>query len=391
MHKYKEFILIFFLFLFLGALLLPVTNLWIDRYRIFNAFNHHYDTYYWRKDNKWEFNHADRIIPMAFLLSNKHEFDSFIFGNSKIGNMDVRSLGASWYKLNYNSGNMVEHLHNAKLLLDNIHVKNIILTIDLEYFYDLSINVKYKKDVYPKDMGEWAVLLKKYLFKREDEKDFNFLFEKDYELIKKEEFYIRTNANHLVPYDKNAEHLSYVNNLTGLRYKDSTFDQKKIDQVIGMIRELKTLTEIKGAHFSMLFVPFHYKNIFQADPDKINYIKRELVSISDFYDFSLPHNYIINNAFWRETFHYTKAVNDEIIKKIKNEKQLCEPFGVLLTKNNIDTQLETGYNTSRGLIDYLLISDSHFFPHKNFRNGVENSDIFSTNLHQITQNCLDYY
>lgn len=93
-------------------------------------------------------------------------------------------------------------------------------------------------------------------------------------------------------------------------------------------------------------------------------------------------------SFFMYSFHYTKAINDEIIKKMKNEKQVCEPFVVLLTKNNIESQLETGYNTAQGLIDQLLKNDSHFFPHKNFSNGTENSNILFPDLHQITQNCL---
>lgn len=372
--------------------ILPITNLYIDRYRVFNAaINHNYDTYYWRKDGKWEFNHNDRIIPMSFLLNKQHEFNSFIFGNSKIGNMDVRQLGLTWYKLNYNSSNMTEHLHNAKLLLSSRNVKNIILTIDLEYFYDLKLSKKYKKSVYPSNIESWFVFFKKYLLKRLDEKDFNLLLEKDYELVKKEEYYIRTSANSQALYITDTKHLKKVNNLTGLKYKDSFFNDKNVDQVIKMIQELKSLCAKKGTSFTMLFIPFHYKNIFQANPDKINHIKRKLVSIHNFYDFTLPHNYLINNAFWRETFHYTKALNDEIILKLQNKNQTCPSFGTLITKKNINIELKKSYLVAKKLIPILLKNDQHFFPHHSFTKEIINSSFFSTNLDIIQKSCLDDY
>ncbi len=392
MYQYKKFILFFFLISCIVVFTLPVTNLYIDRYRVFNAvINHNYDTYYWRKDGKWEFNHNDRIIPMSFLLNKQHTFDSFIFGNSKIGNMDVRQLGSTWYKLNYNSSNMTEHLHNAKLLLNNINVENIILTIDLEYFYTLDLSNKYKKSVYPSDIESWLIFFKKYLLKRLDEKDFNLLLEKDYKLLKKEEYYIRTKANSQALYITNTKHLKKVNNLTGLKYKDSFFNNKNINQVMKMIQELKSLCAQKGTNFTIFFIPFHYKNIFQANPDKINHIKRKLVSIHDFYDFTLPHNYLINNIFWRETFHYTKALNDEIILKIRNKNQTCVNFGTLITKENIDIELKKSYLVAQKLIPKLLKNDKHFFPHYGFTKEIENSSFFSTDLDKIQKNCLDDY
>ncbi len=392
MYQYKKFILFFFLISCIVVFTLPVTNLYIDRYRVFNAvINHNYDTYYWRKDGKWEFNHNDRIIPMSFLLNKQHTFDSFIFGNSKIGNMDVRQLGSTWYKLNYNSSNMTEHLHNAKLLLNNINVNNIILTIDLEYFYDLKLSTKYKKCVYPSNKLEWLTFYKKFLLKRLDEKDINLFLNKDYELIKKEEYFMRKKADDNRLFLATTKHLNHMNDLSGLRYKNSTFTKRKTDFVIDMIKQLKLLCEEKDTTLTVIFVPFHYKNIFQADPDKVKYIKQELASITEFIDFSLPHNYILNNIFWREVFHYTKALNDEIIRRLKDENQICPTFGTSITKENIDNKLKKSYLISQKLIPELIKEDTHFFPHDNFMKKIQDSSYLSIDLDKINKNCLEHY
>jgi len=391
MSQYKKFILYFFLFSCMAVFILPITNIYIDRYRVFNAvINHKYDTYYWRKDGKWEFNHNDRIIPMSFLLNNKHKFDSFIFGNSKIGDMDVRQLGPTWYKLNYNSANMTEHLHNAKLLIKNINVKNIILTVDLEYFYDLELSTQYKKSVYPSNTLAWFYFYRKYLFKRIDTKDINFLFHKDYNIVQKTDYFIRTKSNDNRLFIASNSHLKHVNKLTGLRYKETTFVDNKISKTLSMIKELKFICKQKGINFTMLFVPFHYKNMLQANPNVINHIKKELVSIDSFYDFTLPHNYLVNNAFWRETFHYTKALNDDIIRKLKHEDEICPKFGTLLTPKNIDLKLKESFSLYQEILPSLLQKDQQFFPHPLFKKKT-NTPILSINSDKIRKNCLNYY
>ena len=347
MTKFKSFIIIFFIMTAALSSITPLINYKTDRYRVFNSLKGEYE-FYVRKDGKWEYIHNDRFIPMSYLLNQKHNYDSFIFGNSRLNNLDVSNLGNTWYKVNYNSGELSEHLHNVSLLLssDNSNVKNIVLALDIRGFNAGVTNNSMhmdKKYLYPISHTEWFNFFYQHLFKKIDEKDIDLLLKTNYKLKNIKQHYIRTESSRRSALKGGEEH---ENKIKKLKSREQDFNKKNIDYNVNSIKKIKLLIEKSGATFKVILLPSHYKKFFSYNPEDINYLKKELVKITPFFDFTTPHNYIINNDFWRDLYHYTKVPGEEIIRKIQSKETICKNFGQFVTRDNIDSHLINLFETS---------------------------------------------
>lgn len=371
MLRNKSFTLLFFVVVIFCISLLPAFNYLLDRYRVFNALHKKFDTYYWRTDNKWEYNHNDRFIPMAYLLKTKHKFDSFLLGNSKLSTLDTSRLGSNWYKLNYNSGNIEEHLHNTKVLANSINVKEIVLAVDDQLFFFWSKNQHYKTMLFPDSLQEWLIFFIKYLFKRPDEKDINLWFGKNYKLTQRPENYIRTTVKEspglrvITDSKKLKEHDTKIRDMQ-LENRYRFFIDNRTEKILQLIKELKKIAENKGIRFRIYFQPLHYKNLYRLDYEKLLAIKYKLATIIDYIDFSFPHNYLFNNAYWREPDHFQVEVSNEIAKKLKLNRTSCSGFGVNITEKNVTKVLQEETSLYAILLEHLNKLDVNINPDKYF-------------------------
>ena len=77
-----------------------------------------------------------RFVKMKWLSEEKREFDSFIFGSSKVGNIDSRRLqGGNYYNMTYSMGLPYEWMQDAKQLYANgYEIENIIICLDDDHF-----------------------------------------------------------------------------------------------------------------------------------------------------------------------------------------------------------------------------------------------------------------
>jgi len=371
MRKSKSFIIIFISLSFLFIISIPIFNYYVDRYRVFNALNGNYEYYYNRIDRKFEYTHNDRFMPMAYLVNEKHHYDSFVFGNSRVNNFDVSKLGNNWYRINYNSGEPYEHLHNLKLLLNSsIHIKEVILTIDESHFLKTDKNNNSdKKFLYPVKIKEWVSFYYKHLFKIINSKDIDFFMKNNYFLKSIPENYLRDKVEDTHYFFANDKRNNDLKKRKG-RYQG--FKYKNIDNTLDVISEFVNLCKIKNVNFKLIILPTYYKKTFNTDIEKLKYLKKNLSKISKFYDFSFPHNYTINNAFWRESTHYTRVLNDEIIRFIQSEKQLSEPFGTVVNENNVDAIVEKAYTLSKTELASLKEYDTNVIIHKSYYNKTNN-------------------
>ncbi len=369
MKRSKNFILLFILLSFIFIISVPVFNYTTDRYRVFNALRGDFGEYYWRSDSKWEYSHNDRFIPMAYLISEKHKYDSLIFGDSRSYAMNSQHFGEYWYKLGYNGGRQFEHLHNLKSLIkNNIKVKNIVLLVSLDQFEYFKPKFRYKTILYPQNFYEWSMFYYKYLFKRIESKDSKMFFLSSYSLNKVSVYHIKDE----VP-SKSRE--LYANDIKIKKMTTRSswrFNKKTSRDVLNRIRNIKELSDSNNIKFTLILIPSHYKRLLHYDLNDIKSLKKELFNITNFYDFTLPHDYIINNKYWKEPIHYSSLISDDMIRLIKREKQWNGPFGRLITKKNINDILNQS-NLSRIEIDTLEKYDINLKIHKSYYENIENS------------------
>ncbi len=387
MQKSKYFILVFFTFSLMLISLIPITNYTIDRYRVFNALKGNFGQYYWRVDKKWEYNHNDRFIPMAYLLKNRHKYDSFIFGNSRLGTFNVNELGNKWYRFNYNGGKIFEHLHNANILVNNLQVKKIILTINLRDFRYSEKNKVLnfdKKYLYPENTNEWVDFYYKHSFKAFAKKDIDLYFSNKYFLKSIPSYHKRDNISSSKLFFTNKKRNDSIKKNI---IKNQILDRSDIDHILQHIRDFKKLCKDHNTELTLILLPSHYKRLYNYNPEMLKYIKHELVKISNYYDFTLPHNYMLNNAFWRDTIHYTQIVNDEIIRLITSNRQLCPPFGRYITEKNIDEVMQDTLYLTKSENSFLQAYDTNIFINKYYIKDINKTQYSIKRL--LNNNCIN--
>ena len=114
-----------------------------------------YNVFHWRRirDNGVEPN--SNYIKMEYILHNPDKFDSFLFGSSRTGFVDVEKIPEGrWYNMSYSEGLPLEHLENLKELIDNgIIPKNVMIGVDnISCFVDPAIHDKqFYRIPYPRE------------------------------------------------------------------------------------------------------------------------------------------------------------------------------------------------------------------------------------------------
>lgn len=91
-----------------------------------------YNVFHWSRirDNGVEPN--SNFIKMKYILENPDKFDSFLFGSSRTGFVDVERIpDGKWYNMSYSEGLPDEHLENLKeLIAHGIIPKNVMIGVD---------------------------------------------------------------------------------------------------------------------------------------------------------------------------------------------------------------------------------------------------------------------
>ena len=91
-----------------------------------------YNVFHWKRirDNGVEPN--SNYIKMQYILHNPDKFDSFLFGSSRTGFIDVEKIPyGNWYNMSYSEGLPQEHLENLEELIENgIIPKNVMIGVD---------------------------------------------------------------------------------------------------------------------------------------------------------------------------------------------------------------------------------------------------------------------
>ena len=79
-----------------------------------------YNVFHWQeiRDNGVEPN--SNYIKMQYVLHNPDKFDSFLFGSSRTGFVNVEHIPeGKWYNMSYSEGLPAEHLENLRELIAN--------------------------------------------------------------------------------------------------------------------------------------------------------------------------------------------------------------------------------------------------------------------------------
>jgi len=291
---------------------------------------------------------------MRHILNDKHLWDSYLFGSSRAGKINLGVIpGGNYYNMNYSEGILAEHLEDIKLLLKKgITIKNVMIGLD---------NVSYT--IGPEE-HRGQIMRHPYdasAFKR-------FLFKVKYlcsapriDFIKHARttrtdlsinFNILGNGlQNLEVIDGNIErdpghHIKSVRfieaNNTAFNKASEARYMNLMEDTIKDIAEIVKLSEQNHFNLSFFLNPTHKLFYLRGNPYHYLLFKKKLAQVTGYWDFSGLNTITTNNYFYYETSHYRTMVGDLIICRMTNCKNLKVPedFGVYITKENVNQHIQ---------------------------------------------------
>lgn len=331
----------------IGIIPVAFFNYRVDPYGIFN----HLNVDLWYEPGYEPNQHYSKI---RHLINDKHSWDSFLFGSSRVGKINPASIpDGNYYNMNYSEGIPGEHLIDIEVLLKNrIPVKNVIIGLD-NFSYMIrpeNHSSQIMRHQYDASVFKRVVFLVKYLCSSPqlnmlkkisnipDDSSINFNIygngmqkldnidrniEKDIDRHMNSDRFMKANNS---PFDKASED-KYM------KIMDDTI--KDITAIIKLSREYK---------FNLYFFinPTHNKFYLQGNPYHFLLFKEKLAKITSYWDLSGINSITINNYYYYETSHYRPVAGDLIICRMFNCTNINVPedFGVFVTKENINAHIK---------------------------------------------------
>jgi len=292
-------------------------------------------------------------VKMNFLLENEHNFDSFIFGSSRVGRISpVNIQNGTYYNMTYSVGLPAEHLENIKLLITNgIKIKNLLIGLDdfsyevdpIEHLsqplrlphYKTEINTMNIFQFYnfylSKKPSKYDVLqIKNQLLPNKNETTLDFdINNTGIPIVPDEiEYYIENNK---------AEHNADLKFLKPTHYSGN--------RITATLSEIKQIIEISKKHdinCTFFINPIHRTTYLDTNFDNFQTFKYELSQLTGYYDFSGLNSITTNNYYYYETSHYRTKVGELIKAKLfkKHPENIPNDFGVYVDKTTIHQHLK---------------------------------------------------
>lgn len=321
------------------------------------AVNYITDPYsIFRTDYSYQFvQPARNFIKMRYLGQNPGKYDCFLFGSSRVDNIDVTKInGMHCYDAAYSEGLPREHLDNIRYLLrKGAKIKLILLGLD-EFSYKVDPETHLDQPIrqpYPPVIGESSFLYYlRYLLRITDKRIRNAML---LGYIAK-----RKGTPNGTCYDLFgtgrilAPNLDrFVESHRGEWVKDPKFDRydpcdhcddRNMMPALRDLKAIVNLTRRNGIGLITFINPIH-RNVYMAEgPEGFCSFKRELSGITDFYDFSGLNAITTDNFYYYEPVHYRSPVGDMMLAKMLGYPSPAVPsdFGVLVTKDNIESHLK---------------------------------------------------
>ena len=293
-----------------------------------------YNVFHWQKirDNGVEPN--SNYIKMQYILHNPDKFDSFLFGSSRTGFVDVENIpDGKWYNMSYSEGLPAEHLENLQEMIANgIIPKNVMIGVDnISAFVDPSLHqnqfyrIPYprtdKLGFYGKYLSIKGVLLSLDVIRNHEVTDPDYV-----------ERYYRSGSTLRDP------------SLGGtfkddVPYWDDYYTDYMADSLLD-IRRIRELCEEYGINLIVFTNPLYYRTYQESKHFGYDqYLGCLAGAAGSFYNFSGENAVTMDKNYFYESSHYTEVVGDMIIDRIFNgvtdESLEDQGFGMYVTEDNL--------------------------------------------------------
>lgn len=301
------------------------------------GYNLFMDTYgvFWEKYQVPRAEVAQHFVKMRYLFEKHPEYDAFLFGSSRVGNIHVEKInnGMKYYNMTYANGVPKEWLDDIKQLFSVGYIpQQIVVGVD---------DFSFRMDPRPHAM------------------DFQMLYYQEHNLRSYVAYLLRLPGKHDFADYKNIYDIygtgcvfhpwvdaaieddvqGHIHNEKFLR--PTHVDGYRMEECLNEVREIKELCDEYGVELIVFINPIHYVTYLDSGVDDFNMFKKQLANITSYYDFSGKNEITTNNYNYYETSHYRPLVGDLIIDRLFHGASEKVGFGVYVTKDNVDEHIVT--------------------------------------------------
>ncbi|PKN34710.1 MAG: hypothetical protein CVU61_06585 [Deltaproteobacteria bacterium HGW-Deltaproteobacteria-19] len=285
------------------------------------------------------------LYKPAYVLAHPGRFDSFLFGSSRAGLIDVRRITAgNFYNMNYAAGLPAEHLDILKVFLaKGIPVRNVVVALD-----EFSFQIR------PDDHKDQLLRIPHPLVTG----DSTLTLFGRYFLRVPEGFEVTDTVRKIIG-KKGARAFEMDNRgtISSWRARDEQIGRDPegyrrspvfqedsppyagvyIPETIAVLREMADLSRKYKFRLILFVNPIHWR-VYLNHADTLRAFKRELVKVVPFYDFSGLNPVTTDNLNYYETSHYRYGIGDRIVERIFQEgaARTEGQFGRYVTADNVE-------------------------------------------------------
>lgn len=280
-------------------------------------------------------------VKLSHVIRNKNKYDSFLFGSSRAGTIDVRHiLNGKYYNMFFFCGIPQEWLKSVQLMLENrICIKHIVIALDefsFKVFPEARRNEPHFR-LFPTTPEEKVCFYLSYLFERPSLAD---LMKRTSEITSSGIRYdFGDTGNFFMQQKEKTIEMDPEKHRTDDAF-NSLFENTPNNRMKPLLDELNHILRIcKENHITVtVFMnPSHIHSYLKQDIRQLNRFKVKLAHITDFYDFCMLSPLIADNYNFYDSFHFRPHVGDIILSKIFHYPNVSVPdgFGIQVTKQNV--------------------------------------------------------
>lgn len=291
--------------------------------------------------------HADRIrdngvepnknyFKTKYVIANPEKFDSYLFGSSRVGYLDVEKMpGGTYYNMVCSEGLPREHYQVLKAMIAGgetpknvlVGVDNISFLVDPAYHGDQLYRLPYP---YEGSLADKVGFYLRYLDTITTIRSLPAIWahgEPDEHVV--EEYYrTGTGGVHSLPAFDESKSDAYWEEY----YKPRT------SEALEEIGEIKALCEENGINLVVFTNPLHAATYKKSVENGYLEFLEGLADVTPYYNFSGFNSVTCDNRYYYETSHYSLAAGNLMIAAMfggeVGEDLKAQGFGVYVTKEN---------------------------------------------------------
>lgn len=309
-----------------------------------------------RKDFSWQFVEPNQdFIKPRYVTDNPGRYDCFVFGSSRVNNIDVLKIkNYTCYNMFCNGELPREYLDDLRYMLKK-GVKIKLLLVGLDDFSFKHDPAKRLSDPlrhpYPPVLNHYlAPFYMRYLFSIHAQHIMGPVIDGYVAKIRgklgvQPVTYDITGTGRIIAPGADR----FIEAHAEAHRKDPKFTEKiesvTGDHMKGTVDDLTQFVNLLKAHGirSVFFINPPYKTWFlDLNLDEFGRFERELAKLADFYDFSGV-NSITRDAYnYYNPSHYRPPIGDMMIARMLGDETTTVPadFGLLVTSENVEAHLQ---------------------------------------------------